>query len=79
MKQVIEINTDSMIPPAVGADLFSNRAAVAEMQRPSTAAEVSIIIQAYNRLEKTKRCVESVIKYTGSVDYELILLDNGSR
>ena len=46
MKQVIEINTDSMIPPAVGADLFSNRAAVAEMQRPSTAAEVSIIIQA---------------------------------
>lgn len=79
MKQVIEINTDSMIPPAVGADLFSNRAAVAEMQRPSTAAEVSIIIQAYNRLEKTKRCVESVIKYTGGVDYELILLDNGSE
>ena len=49
------------------------------MQRSEHAAEVSIIIQAYNQLEKTQRCVESVLEYTKDVDYELVLLDNGSK
>lgn len=79
MVQFMEINTDQMERPKVSSDLFSNRAAVAEMQQRPDAAEVSIIIQAYNRLEKTRRCVESVLSYTTDVDYELILLDNGSR
>ena len=79
MGQFIEINTDQMESPAVGSNLFFNRTAVAEMQRSSGASEVSIIIQAYNRLDKTKRCVESVLAYTTGVDYELILLDNGSE
>lgn len=79
MGQFIEINTEQMESPAVGANLFSNRIAVAEMQQGSGASEVSIIIQAYNRLDKTKRCVESVLNYTQGIDYELILIDNGSR
>lgn len=79
MGQFIEINTDQMVKPAVSSDLFSNRATVAEMHKGADAAEVSIIIQAYNRLEKTRRCVESVLAYTAGVDYELILLDNGSE
>lgn len=57
MGQFIEINTGRMESPAVGSNLFSNRAAVANMQQHSNSSEVSIIIQAYNRLEKTKRCV----------------------
>lgn len=76
MEDIIEINTDQLEPPKVEDDLFANRAAVVEMQ--GQAAEVSIIIQAFNRLEKTRRCVESVLKYTRTVDYELILIDNGS-
>ncbi|OAA93666.1 glycosyltransferase [Clostridium coskatii] len=41
---------------------------------------VSIFILAYNNLEKyTKKCVECVLKYTKDVDYELILVDNGSN
>lgn len=79
MGQFIEINTDQIEQPAVGSDLFSNRAAMAEMQQRSGTSEVSIIIQGYNRLEKTRRCVESVLAYTADVDYELILLDNGSE
>lgn len=79
MGQFIEINTDQMEKPEVGSNLFSNRAAIAEMQQHSNAAEVSIIVQAYNRLDKTKRCVESVLAYTSGVDYELILIDNGSE
>lgn len=78
MEQLIEINTDHMMPPGAGADLFANRAAVAQMQQSATSADVSIIVQAYNRLDKTKRCVESVIKYSDGINYELILVDNGS-
>jgi len=79
MEQLIEINTDRMEQPTVGSNLFSNRAAIAEMQQNSNTAEVSIIILAYNRLDKTKRCVKSILTYTVGIDYELILMDNGSE
>ncbi len=39
---------------------------------------VTIIIVAHNQLALTRRCIESIIKYT-SVPYELILVDNGSE
>lgn len=76
---VIVVNTDQMVSPKVGDSLFENRAAFAAMQQTSAAAEVSIILQAYNRLEKTRRCLESVLTYTAGIDYELILVDNGSE
>ena len=41
-------------------------------------SEVTIWIQAYNNFEKTKRCIESVLKYTKDVDYDLILVDNNA-
>lgn len=39
---------------------------------------VSVIVLAYNKVEYTKQCIESIYKYTDDVDYELILVDNGS-
>lgn len=41
-------------------------------------SEVTIWIQAYNHFEKTKRCIESVLKYTTDVDFDLILVDNNA-
>lgn len=41
-------------------------------------SEVTIWIQAYNYFDKTKRCIESVLKYTKDVDYDLILVDNNA-
>lgn len=76
MESVIEFNTDQLTAPKAGDDLFANRATAVELQ--AQVAEVSVIIQAFNRLEKTRRCVESVLKYTQGVDYALILIDNGS-
>lgn len=74
----IESDTSGLQPVKVGDSLYENRSAVVEqMQRPDEA-EISIYIVAYNRLEKTKRCVESVLKYTSGFDYELTLIDNGS-
>lgn len=77
-EKFIEINTNGLQGPRVGDGLFENRSAVAEQLRQTVSAEVTIIIQAYGRLEKTKRCVESVLNYTNGIDYELILIDNGS-
>lgn len=76
MGNIIEINTDQKEPLKVGDTLLTNRAAAAEMLRSD--AEVTILILAYNRLEKTRRCVESVLEHTKAVDYELTLVDNGS-
>lgn len=41
-------------------------------------SDVTILIQAYNRIEKTKECIESILKYTKDVNYDLLLIDNGS-
>jgi len=40
--------------------------------------EFSIIILNWNLAGYTKQCIESIIKYTNDVDYEIILVDNGS-
>ena len=77
MGKIIEINTDYMEQPKTEGDLFQNRALLADMHQ--NTAEVSIVVVAYNRLEKTRRCVESILKYTDNVDYELILVDSGSQ
>ncbi len=77
-ERLIELNTDGFQGVKVGNGLLENRAAVVEQLQQSAAAEVSIIIQGYGRVEKTRRCVESVLKYTTGIDYELILIDNGS-
>jgi GT2 family glycosyltransferase len=38
---------------------------------------ITIAVQAYNQVEFTKMCVESILKYTNT-PYKLILIDNGS-
>lgn len=75
---MIEINTDQMNAPEVGDDLFQNRTSIVTMQQTQADAEVTILVEAYNRLEKTRRCISSILEYTKEIDYELILVDNGS-
>lgn len=41
-------------------------------------ALISLVILAYNKLDYTKQCVESILEYTRNCDYELILVNNGS-
>ena len=76
---IIYIHTDEVEPLQIQSDLFEGRKRIAEIQQQHLKKpEVSIAILGYNRLEKTKRCVESVLKHTKGIDYELILIDNGS-
>jgi len=46
--------------------------------RVTREGEVTIIVQAYDRIEKTKECVVNLLKNTTYEGYELWLLDNGS-
>lgn len=39
---------------------------------------VSVIILAYNNLEFSRACIESVLKHTQYPDFEIIIVDNGS-
>ncbi|MEK5490507.1 glycosyltransferase [Paenibacillus sp. FSL R7-0297] len=39
---------------------------------------VSLVLLAYNKLDYTKQCLESILKYTTDYTYELILVNNGS-
>jgi|GEM_PF-111263 len=45
-----------------------------EARRPA----VSVVLLAYNHLDYTKKCVESLYRYTADVDFELITVNNGS-
>ncbi|MCL2310987.1 MAG: glycosyltransferase [Firmicutes bacterium] len=41
--------------------------------------DVSILVPAYNKLDYTKQCIESILKTVPkSINYELILINNGS-
>gem|GEM_PF-5956605 len=40
--------------------------------------DVSIIILNYNTPELTAACVQSIVAHTSGIDYEIILVDNGS-
>lgn len=42
------------------------------------ACKVSVILLAYNNLAVTRDCIESILACTNDVEYELILVDNGS-
>lgn len=40
--------------------------------------DVSIIIVNYNTCDMTRECIESILRYTSGINYEIILVDNGS-
>lgn len=82
MDNIIEINIDHKVKgDRTTATLHEGRTLIAEQSLvgKKIKSDVTICIQAYNRLEKTKRCIESVLKYTDDVDYDLLLIDNGSE
>jgi len=39
---------------------------------------VSLVVIAYNHLDYTRQCIESIYRYTSHIDFELITINNGS-
>ncbi len=80
MREIIEFNLDDAESIEQTTDVYNGRIATANAMKKLSKidSEVTVLVIGYNRLEKTKRCVESILKYSKNVDYDLILLDNGS-
>ncbi|MCI8839090.1 MAG: glycosyltransferase family 2 protein [Oscillospiraceae bacterium] len=76
-EEVQIVETENLTAPLPENDLFTSRRGIYG-ERISGTPEVTICVQAFNRLEKTKRCVEAILAYTQGVDYELLLLNHGS-
>lgn len=75
---IIIVNNDSSIIPKEGNSIFESRENISNCMVSDSECELSIGVLAYNRVEKTKTCVESLIEHTKDVDFELVLVDNGS-
>lgn len=77
--EIIIKNTDNKSDPKTGDNTYEARKSVVEAMMDDNVPLVSVLVLAYNNLEKyTKTCVECILKYTTDVNYELILVDNGS-
>ncbi len=76
--EVIVVNTDSREAPQPGDGLIASRKNKVTALLGDKAQQVSILLLSYNRLEKTKNSLESLLKYTADIDFELVLVDNGS-
>lgn len=76
--EIITINTDAGTPSQTSDGLIEGRRNVSLLLNHFRSAKATIVVLAYNRLEKTRACVESVLRHTGDIDYELLLIDNGS-
>lgn len=49
-----------------------------EIQNNSKNIEVSVIIVSYNNFDVLENCLQSIIKFTQDVSYEIIIVDNNS-
>lgn len=59
--------------------IWKNREKFYECMESQDGPLASIMVLGYNRLEKTKYCVECILEHTKNITYELILVDNGSE
>ncbi|WP_068776553.1 glycosyltransferase [Paenibacillus sp. FJAT-26967] len=56
----------------------ANQYAQQSLQTGKFKYPVSILVPAYNKLEFSKQCIESILRYTKDVEFELILVNDGS-
>jgi len=41
--------------------------------------QISIIMPVHNELEYTKKCIDSIKKNSGNIEFEIIIIDNASE
>ncbi|WP_312047947.1 glycosyltransferase family 2 protein [Anaerotignum sp.] len=78
MDKYFEINTDGALPPVEATSIFQSRGNAALSFIQNCENELSIAVISYNRIEKTKVCIDNLIQNT-DIPYDLILIDSGSQ
>lgn len=76
---VFEREHPEQLEPVDSADPAYVSKSIFEYYKPKGAHKMSICVLGYKHIEQTKRCVESILRFVGDIDYELILLDNASE
>lgn len=77
--EVIEVQPEGENSEIRQKNAFMRREIVANFCVGQKPPLVTICFQAYNHLEdRTKLAIHAILTYTQNVDYELILIDNGS-
>lgn len=72
--KIIKVNVSKKNENSDCSDIYANRRNLINAYDEKVTATIGIV--AYNRLDITKKCVESVLKYTTDVEYKLILVYN---
>lgn len=72
--QLMNITNDTILENIIKQKISECNEQLAQIKRPL----VSIVLLAYNKLEYTMMCVESIFKHTTHIDFELIAVNNGS-
>lgn len=75
MSEIIVIDTDYIEKPTCNTDFDDIRR---NIYGGKNKIKITIVVQAYGRIKKTKKCIETLLKYTNHIPFELILVDNGS-
>ena len=78
MSKIIKVSLDGWLAPEESENLYDGRKHVVAGMRNGNI-EATIIVLAFNRLEKTRECIRSILEYTQDVKYKLLLIDNGSN
>ncbi|URN95360.1 MAG: glycosyltransferase [Candidatus Pristimantibacillus lignocellulolyticus] len=75
---LVEQDVDITRYPKLYPDLTAiNHQQIIE-QGNQTKYEVSVVLLAYNNLQYTSQCVDSIVQNMDDINYELIVVDNGS-
>ena len=78
MENTLYIDTDNLLRPQMASNYSDAKMAFYEQESFYTR-EICVLVIAYNRLEKTKHCIESILEYTKDMNYQLVMVDNGSN
>lgn len=74
-KQINKIDDDIT---KLGIDLGISKNTLKENYNDNSKPEVSIVIPVLNKIEYTQRCIEAIYRDNTSVNFEVIIIDNGS-
>lgn len=74
INEIVKVNISKNHESTDFSDIYVNRRNIIDSYDEEVTATIGIV--AYNRLDITKLCVESVLKYTNDVNYKLILVYN---
>lgn len=73
--KIINLDFSNNEKPTEGADFYETRKIFADSFNPK---KIIISILTWNQLNKTKKCVEYLLKYTSHIDFDLVFFDNNS-